>query len=232
VGGVPKRELLYAGLAAFVFAASSCATYRPFTPAPSIPPAPSPPPVGANNVPSIIGVASWYGPGFNGHKTANGEIYDQNDLTAASLVFPLDSRVMVTNLRNGRSVQVRINDRGPFVKGRKIDLSHAAARALGIVRPGTAPVRMWALSTPAGSRRVGAPLQYYVQVGSFSYARNAIWLRRRLASYYPDVRIDKLGVDGRVFYRVEMGVFRTWDDAHRRAQEVSRFGYPIIIVSE
>jgi peptidoglycan lytic transglycosylase len=179
-----------------------------------------------------VGVASWYGPGFDGHRTASGEIYNQNDLTAASLVFPLDSRVMVTNLRNGRSVEVRINDRGPFVKGRKIDLSHAAARTIGIVRPGTAPVRMRALSTPRGARRAGTPLEYYVQVGSFSYGRNAVELRRHLTRYYHDVRIDKLRLDGRDFYRVEMGPFRNWDDAHRRAYEVSRLRHPTIIVAE
>src|SRR5882762_283701 len=85
---------------------------------------------GASSYPhgSLVGVASWYGPGFDGKRTANGEIYNQEDLTAASPSLPLGSRVMVTNLDNGRSVEVRINDRGPFVGGRKIDLSHRAAQ--------------------------------------------------------------------------------------------------------
>src|ERR1700757_3034244 len=78
-----------------------------------------------------VGVASWYGPGFHGNRTANGEIYDQYELTAAHPSLPLGSRVMVTNLTNGRSVEVRINDRGPFVDGRAIDLSYAAARTIG-----------------------------------------------------------------------------------------------------
>ncbi len=75
-------------------------------------------------------MASWYGPGFHGHKTSAGSVYDQEELTAASIAFPLGSRVMVTNLDNGLSVEVTITDRGPFLKGRKIDLSHKAERPL------------------------------------------------------------------------------------------------------
>ena len=87
-------------------------------------------------------MASWYGPGFHGHKAATGAIYNQEDMTAASIAFPLGSRVMVTNLDNGRSVEVTITDRGPFVKGRKIDLSHKAARMIGMLDQGTARVRI------------------------------------------------------------------------------------------
>src|SRR5258705_450534 len=81
------------------------------------------------------GVASWYGPGFHGRRTANGEIYDQYELTAAHPSLPLGSRVMVTSLANGRAVEVRINDRGPFVGGRVVDLSYAAARVIWMVGP-------------------------------------------------------------------------------------------------
>jgi len=88
-----------------------------------------------------MGKASWYGPGFNGRPTATGEIYDQDQMTAASSIFPLGARVIVTDIGSGRAVEVRINDRGPFRKGRKIDLSYGAARALGMVAPGTALVR-------------------------------------------------------------------------------------------
>src|SRR5262250_2552941 len=84
------------------------------------------------------GVASWYGPGFHGKRTANGEIYDQYELTAAHRTLPLGTRVLVTNLTNGRAVEVRINDRGPFIDGRAIDLSYAAARMIDMVGPGTA----------------------------------------------------------------------------------------------
>jgi rare lipoprotein A len=88
------------------------------------------------------GVASWYGPGFHGKATTSGEVYDQHDMTAAHQSLPLGTRVMVTNLQNGRSVEVRINDRGPFAKSRVIDLSYAAASTLDMIAGGTAPVRI------------------------------------------------------------------------------------------
>ncbi|MEK0084012.1 septal ring lytic transglycosylase RlpA family protein [Benzoatithermus flavus] len=89
-----------------------------------------------------VGVASWYGPGFHGRRTASGEPFDQDDLTAAHRDLPLGSEVTVTNLENGRSIVVQINDRGPYVKGRVIDLSKAAARRLGIIEEGVAKVRI------------------------------------------------------------------------------------------
>lgn len=210
---------------ALVTGAAGCSTYRA---APAIPP-PSPvvPPSGP-----VIGIASWYGPGFNGRRTADGEIYNQEDLTAASVLYPLGSRVMVTNLRNDRAVEVRINDRGPYVAGRKIDLSKKAARIIGMIGPGTAPVRIDLLSAPAGARPIGAAPQYFVQVGSFSNPANASHLRARLAAYYPDVRIDPVIADGREFYRVRMGAFGTSARARSRAAETARMGLPVIIVSE
>lgn len=91
---------------------------------------------------ALRGEASWYGPGFHGKKTASGEIYDQMKLTAAHKTLPLGTKTRVTNLENGNTVQVEINDRGPFVQGRVIDLSRAAARVLGFIQSGTAPVRL------------------------------------------------------------------------------------------
>jgi rare lipoprotein A len=94
------------------------------------------------------GIASWYGPGFHGRRTANGEVYDQYELTAAHQTLPLGTRVMVTSLTNGRGVEVRINDRGPFVGGRIVDLSYAAARVIGMLGPGTMPVRLEVIGQP------------------------------------------------------------------------------------
>ena len=91
---------------------------------------------------TLNGTASWYGPGFHGKKTASGEIYDQTKLTAAHKTLPLGTKARVTNLDNGKAVEVEINDRGPFVSGRIIDLSRAAARELGLVEKGTAPVKV------------------------------------------------------------------------------------------
>lgn len=92
-----------------------------------------------------VGDASWYGEEFHGNQTASGERFDQHDFTAASRSFPLGTGILVTNLANGRSVVVRINDRGPFARGRVLDLSRAAARELGMVERGTARVRIEAL---------------------------------------------------------------------------------------
>lgn len=89
-----------------------------------------------------VGLASWYGPGFHGRTTASGERFDQNDLTAAHRKLPLGTEVKVTNLQNGRSIVVEINDRGPYIDGRVIDVSKAAARRLGIVEEGVAKVRI------------------------------------------------------------------------------------------
>jgi len=102
------------------------------------------------------GKASWYGPGFHGKKTANGEIYDQNELTAAHRTLPLGTEVAVTNVKNGRSVAVEINDRGPYVGGRVIDLSRAAAIELGMKEKGLAPVNIEAESLPKGKGRAAA----------------------------------------------------------------------------
>lgn len=98
------------------------------------------------SAPEVIGVsqgtASWYGPGFFGNRTANGEVFRPGTLTAAHRTLPFGTRVRVTNLRNGRSTVVRINDRGPFSGGRVIDLAHGAAQELGVVSSGLAPVRL------------------------------------------------------------------------------------------
>jgi rare lipoprotein A len=105
------------------------------------------------------GTASWYGPGFHGKKTANGETYDMHELTAAHNVLPLNTLVRVKNLANDREVTLRINDRGPFAGERVIDLSYAAAQELGIVQPGTAPVRITVLegAETKTARTIAAP---------------------------------------------------------------------------
>jgi rare lipoprotein A len=105
----------------------------------------APAPVLPSNVQE--GIASWYGPGFHGKRTSSGERFDQYDFTAAHRTLPLGSWVVVTNKTNGRSIQVYVNDRGPYIQGRVIDLSYAAARAIGMLGPGTVPVRIVVLGT-------------------------------------------------------------------------------------
>lgn len=116
-------------------------------------PPPAPYPRTQTYTPSNVVRASWYGPGFAGHKTSTGEVYDPNQLTAASKTLPLGSVVAVTNPENGRSVKVRINDCGPYVRGRSLDLSHRAAEKIGIAREGVARVEVTKLATPIGADR-------------------------------------------------------------------------------
>src|SRR2546425_5336798 len=97
------------------------------------------------------GVASWYGHPYHGRAAANGEIYDMEKMTAAHRTLPFGTWVLVTNLANNKTVEVRITDRGPFIDGRIIDLSHAAARAIDLIGPGTARVRVEIISAPAAA---------------------------------------------------------------------------------
>ena len=118
----------------------------------AIPSAPPPRDTAKAPAPEAVGLATWYGPGFHGRPTASGEVYNQDALTAAHRTLPLGAEVRVTNLQNGRSVVVRITDRGPYVDGRIIDLSRAAARALGMLSDGVTTVSLEVLSLPAESR--------------------------------------------------------------------------------
>ncbi len=158
------------------------------------------------------GVASWYGPTFHGRRTATGEIYDMNAMTGAHPTLPLPTWVRVTNLQNGRSVVVRLNDRGPFSSNRIIDLSRAAAEQLDMIRAGTAmvEVRSLAAGNPVAQAGPGAPpatpSRFFAQAGAFADEGNA----RRLAERLRDARVGEVAisetrVDGRRFFRVRVG---------------------------
>lgn len=175
-----------------------------------------------------IGVASWYGDEFHGRPTSSGEVFDANDLTAAHRSLPFGTHVMVTNLANDRSVVVRINDRGPFVRGRIIDLSYAAARVLGLIGPGTGRVRLEVLG--AGAPAAGRPSEVWVQVGAFSVQENAHKLKRELERSYAGVAVSALKTDRGVYYRVRI---RTDEEAAAGlARRLAGEGYPVIIVRE
>ncbi len=194
------------------------------------PPPPTTAPLTPETRPTVFGIASWYGPGFKGHRTSSGEIYTANDMTAASTVFPLGTRLRVTDLDNGRAAEVTVNDHGPFVKGRRLDLSERAARTLGMVGPGTARVKMVVLATPGGGPALGE--RYFVQVGSFTDADNAQQISQRLAVYYPDVRVETATAGDARFYRVRMGAFLDRAAAMKRASNVSGIGFPAMLVTE
>ncbi len=179
------------------------------------------------------GIASWYGPGFHGQPTSSGEIYDQYQLTAAHQTLPLGTRLAVTNLRNHRTIEVRINDRGPFVDGRIIDLSYAAARSLDMVGPGTVPVRIEVLGmarreAPARTKRAAG--SYAVQVGAFTDRSQARKLERALAQRFDRVHIVELqGASGR-YHHVRIGPFSTREEAAGSARRVAALGLPVVIM--
>jgi rare lipoprotein A len=165
------------------------------------------------------GVASWYGPDFHGRRTATGETYDMHAMTGAHPTLPLPTWVRVTNLENGRSVVVRLNDRGPFAKGRIIDLSRAAALQLDMVRAGTARVEVVSLAgaTPAAAAPAATAPQpapaYYAQAGAFGNRENAEALAVRLRDAgVPGVTVTDSTADGRALYRVRAGPVATLAD--------------------
>ncbi len=193
------------------------------------------------------GVASWYGPGFHKVRTSTGEIYDMYGMTAAHKTLPLPAYVRVTNLQNGRSAVVRVNDRGPFVGNRIIDLSYTAAAKLGMLRNGTALVDVRALdpsaSTPevpaaapatgptagpgsagaAGSPSVSAAL--FVQAGAFSDPLNAQRMVEKLrGGNYGKIFVRDDQIAGRRMYRVRIGPVRDVAEFDRVVAALERAG--------
>jgi rare lipoprotein A len=156
------------------------------------------------------GVASWYGPGFHGRKTANGETYDMHQLTAAHRTLPLGSVVQVRSLTNGRTVTVRVNDRGPFARNRILDLSQAGAQALGMIGAGTDRVE---IRVVAYQGRSGAMGYLRVQVASFAEQANAQALASRLRGQHPDVRVEVVELAEGRRYRVHVGRFTSEQQA-------------------
>ena len=188
---------------------------------------PVPPPLTAHGQ---SGVASWYGPGFHGNATSSGEIYDQNDLTAAHPSLPLGTRVRVTSFDSGRSVDVRVNDRGPFVGGRIIDLSYAAADTIGMIGPGTAAVSVDPIDDAGGPAPPSAVL-YAVQAGAFLDGSRADALRTSLGNR-GDAYLSMLRTSDTVYYRVRFGPYPRREQALARAEELAAGGVSTVLVEE
>lgn len=169
------------------------------------------------------GTASWYGAKFHGRTTASGERYDMHELTAAHPTLEFGTRLEVRNLRTGRSAVVRINDRGPFARGRIIDLSYAAAKQIGLVGPGTAKVELVLL--PGGW---DAPLpSFAVQVAAFSESARAAALREILADRYPEIAVRSDGT----WHRVQVGRFERREGAEELRRELEGLGWAALVVS-
>ena len=181
------------------------------------------------------GVASWYGQKFHGRRTSSGEAYDMYSMTAAHKTPPLPAYARVTNLANGQSVVVKINDRGPFVDNRLIDLSYAAANRLDMIRAGTAMVEVEVLdpTTPTLPARTAEATQQtadgsmYIQAGAFRSKDNAESLARRVraqASEDTRVFIRRDSVDGDTIYRVRIGPVAGVDQFDRLVEQMARIG--------
>ncbi len=175
--------------------------------------------IAAHNVPQLphgpeTGLASWYGHPYHGRPAADGEIYDMEKLTAAHRTLPFNTWVRVTNLGNGKAVDVRIIDRGPFIEGRVIDLSHAAAREIDLIGPGVAPVRLDIISVPAMAARSAAI--YAVQIGAFQNRERAGRLRDSMQQQFGSARVV-LRQGNPSVWRVLVGSEPNIDDANQLA---------------
>ena len=169
------------------------------------------------------GVASWYGPNFHGKPTANGETFNMNDFTAAHRTLPFNTVVQVRNLDNGESVNVRINDRGPYVDDRVIDLSRRAAREIDMENTGTANVRIILLEEgdrPVRSGVVTNQETFTIQLASFNTRSEAEAFVRRTEG----TRVEEIPLDGRMVYRVYYGTYRTAIDARDDQRRLARKG--------
>lgn len=171
------------------------------------------------------GIASWYGPSFHGNLTANGEIYDMWALTAAHRTLPFGTRVVVHSLETGKSVTVRINDRGPFIRGRIIDLSFGAARELAMIGKGTEEVSLTIVDSNPGTSLVSVQKRaghYWVQAGSFAILAQAVSLQEQLTHTYPLVRLKTVTLPSGQWHRVQVGTFPSQKKAKMVARELEK----------
>jgi rare lipoprotein A len=217
-------------LAALLTLASGCAKRRP--------PTVVVPRIGATET----GVASWYGNPYHGRRAANGEIYDMEKMTAAHRTFAFGTWVRVHNLDNGQEVEVRITDRGPFIDGRIIDLSRAAARSIEMIGPGLARVRLQVIRAPSNPELAGAvpevrseserpivPEKFCVQVGSFRERPNAERLRTEMERRYGMARMVERDGDP-PSWRVLVGMSDTIEDAEAIALRIRSDGGEAFVV--
>ena len=169
------------------------------------------------------GIASWYGPNFHGKLTANGEKYDMYGLTAAHRTLPFNTILKVKNMDNGQSVQVRINDRGPYAKNRIIDLSKKAAQEIDMLGPGTARVSLILMKGDlenSNTTNLKVPT-YTVQLASFDDETKAFEHSRKIRGS----RVEKINMEGQTVYRVYYGNYVDKENARSQKQKLARRGH-------
>lgn len=180
------------------------------------------------------GIASWYGPEFHGKVTASGEVFNMYEYTCAHREYPFGTKLRVVNLENKKEVICTVNDRGPFVLGRDLDLSYIAAKKIDMLKAGTAEVLMQPIGRDSSYVRyvkyspVGGILT--IQVGAFKDYENALRLKQALSLKYSNVYISKANVKGDIYYRVRIGRFIKYEDAFSLAKSMGQEGYPVIIM--
>ncbi len=180
-------------------------------------------------------VASWYGAEFHGRPTASGQIYNMYDYTCAHREYPFGTRLRVVNLQNSKEVVCTVNDRGPFIPGRDLDLSYASAKKVGLIGPGTAEVLIQPVGRDMSYVRYVKYTPVYgtltIQVGAFREIENAMRLKQALNLKYQNVYINKVVLRGETFYRVRVGKFTNYDEAYNLAKLMGQEGYKVIITN-
>ena len=174
------------------------------------------------------GIASWYGPGFHGRPTASGEIYDMDALTAAHRELPLGTILDVENLENGRTVRVRVNDRGPYIRGRVLDLSRGAARKLDMVNKGLAKVELRVIEVGQGRAGPSRLTRYTVQVGAYREYDNALAVQEKLRQSGDNFPV-KIYAHKDV-HRVRVGIYSKRTEAEDIRRRLARLGFDAAIV--
>jgi len=178
-------------------------------------------------------IASWYGPDFHGRPTASGEIFDMYARTCAHKGYPFGTKLKITNVSNKKEVNCLVNDRGPFVAGRDLDLSYAAAKEIGLIGQGIGKVRIEYMgrdiSYIGGVKYASNTGPFAIQVGSFKEISNAARLKTALELKYNGVYITETEVDGSRFYRVRIGKFNIRDDVYQVAKTLADEGYSVLI---
>ena len=185
--------------------------------------------------PSYV-VASWYGADFHGRPTSSGEIFNMYSLTCAHRTYPFGTKLKVTNPANKKTVECIVNDRGPFVEGRDLDLSYAAAREIGVVGPGARKVYVEVKGRDGSYIRkvrvqaAGKSGPFAIQVGSFSERINAIRMKKALNLRYVNVYIQEVEIKGSTYYRVRVGNYDALPAAVSEAEQLGQEGYPALVV--
>jgi len=197
---------------------------------PSVDAVPVPPPVYSLGY-QETGAAFWSGPPQVGRRTARREVYNVSQMTAAHRTLPIDSRVVVESLLNGRTAEVRITDRGPLTEGRILDLSPAAARALGTVRPGVIPVRLRVVALAGSSPRTRSGT-FSIEVAAFTSEYRALVLKDILDGAWGGAHVQRAEAGGHTFYRVRVGSYSTRREARRLALRLAAAGYHVIVTEE